>query len=114
MLPAQPNSSGETRLEQRARELAEIRGAGGKYNAEDLAQARRELEGDSLPTSSTEDASSSTGVGRDPSDPPAVHGHHVEDLPADDEQMESARLAEEGVDEAQHDLMLAAQRRRQT
>lgn len=114
MLPQQPNNAGETRLEQRARELAEIRGAGHRFTEEDLEQARREIRGDALPLSSPEDAVGETGLGRDPSDPPAQHGHQVEDMPADDEQEASTRLAEEGVDEAQHDLMLAARRRRST
>lgn len=114
VLPAQPNNAGETRLEERARELAEIRGAGHRYTKEDLEQARRELSGESLPLASPEEAVAETGLGRDPADPPSRRGHHIEDIPADDEQDAAARIAEEGVDEAQHDLMLAAQRKRQT
>ena len=114
VLPAQPDNSGETRLAQRARELAEIRGAGHRFTEEDLEQARRELNGDALPLASPEEAVAETGLGRDPADPPAQRGHHVEDMPADDEQDAAARLAEEGVDEAQHDLMLAARRKRET
>jgi len=114
VLPAQPNNAGETRLEQRARELAEIRGAGHRYTEEDIAQARRELSGDSLPLASPEEAVAETGLARDPADPPSDRGHHVEDMPADDEQDAAARMAEEGVDEAQHDLMLAARRKRES
>jgi hypothetical protein len=114
MLPPQPNNEGDSRLEQRAQELAEIRGAGQRYTENDLREAERELRGRDLPVSSSEEDVAETGVGRDPSNPPSEHGHHVPDMPADDENEASARLAQEGVDEAQHDLMLAARRRRET
>ena len=112
ILPSQVNNEGDRRIEQRAQELAEIRGSG-SYTQEDLAEAARELRGHSLPVSSPEDDVAETGLGRDPSDPAANTGHHVPDMPADDENEASARLAQEGVDEAQHDLMLAARRRRE-
>ena len=108
----QVNNEGDRRIEQRAQELAEIRGSG-SYTQEDLAEAARELRGHSLPVSSPEDDVAETGLARDPSDPAANTGHHVPDMPADDENEASARLAQEGVDEAQHDLMLAARRRRE-
>lgn len=114
VLPPQPNNEGESRIEQRARELAEIRGTGHRYTKEDLEQAARELRGGELPVSSPEEDVAESSAGRDPSNPPAQYGHHVPDMPADDENEASARLAEEGVDEAQHDLMLAARRRRET
>lgn len=113
ILPSQPNNQGDSRIEQRAQELAEIRGAS-SYTPEDLAEAARELQGRELPVASTQDDVSETGAGRDPSNPVSENGHHVPDMPADDENEASARLAQEGVDEAQHDLMLAARRRRET
>jgi hypothetical protein len=113
ILPSQPNQAGDSRIEQRAQELAEIRGAS-SYTPEDLAEAARELRGRDLPVASSETDVAEAGAGRDPSDPIGETGHHVPDMPADDENEASARLAQEGVDEAQHDLMLAARRKRET
>jgi hypothetical protein len=106
ILQPKSNNQGDSWIEQRAQELAEIRGAG-RYTDEDLEQAKREFR-------SPENDTAEAGAGRDPSNPVAQNGHHVEDMAADDENEASARLAQEGVDEAQHDLMLAARRRRQT
>jgi hypothetical protein len=113
ILPSQSSPQGQSRIEQRAQELAEIRGAT-SYTPEDLVEATRELRGRELPVSTAGDDVSETGAGRDPSNPASDTGHHVPDMPADDENEASARLAQEGVDEAQHDLMLAARRRRET
>jgi hypothetical protein len=53
-------------------------------------------------------------LSRDPSDPPANRGKQIPDQeePDDDETAQSERLVEEGVDEAEHDQMLAARRKR--
>lgn len=114
ILPPEPNDAGETRIEQRARELAETRGAGHRFTQEDLDQARRELRGQDLPVRSPQNDQAESGASRDPSEPLSQRGHQIPDVPADDEQDAAARLAKEGVDEAQHDLSLAARRKRET
>lgn len=100
-------------LEERAAELAEIRGVSdGRFNDEDLRQARRELEGRTLATpEGGDDESSENSLSRDPSDIPAQSGHRVPDQLPDDEESAAARLALEGVDAAERENMLAARRR---
>jgi hypothetical protein len=61
-----------------------------------------------------EDAAMVDSLSRDPSDPPPNRGEQIPDQeePDDDEEAQSERLVEEGVDEAEHDQMLAARRKR--
>jgi hypothetical protein len=101
----------ETDLERRAREEALIENHPEPTPA-DRAQARRELGGEVA--SPGEDASMVDSLSRDPSDPPANRGEQIPDQeePDDDEEAQSERLVEEGVDEAEHDQMLAARRKR--
>jgi hypothetical protein len=48
---------------------------------------------------------------RDPSEPLTQTGHQVPDLEEPDGQTDQEHLAEEGVEEAQHEQMLEARRR---
>tara|TARA_R110002020_G_scaffold126352_1_gene284107 strand:- start:328 stop:720 length:393 start_codon:yes stop_codon:yes gene_type:complete len=100
-------------LEQRAAELAEIRGVSdGSFSAEDLRDARREIDGTTLSAQDVaHDELSDTGLTRDPSEPPSGRGHQVEDVSDDDEQSDVERLAREGVDAAERETMLAERRR---
>jgi hypothetical protein len=99
-------------IERRARELADIDGrSGGEITKTDLAQARAELIGTLLPATSSDDAEANVGLSRDPSEPPSATRHEVPSLEAPDEGKEAERLTLEGVDEAQHDQMIAARRR---
>jgi len=100
----------EADVERRADELASI--AGRATTAGDLALARRELQGQTLPPIVTENvAPSSISVSRDPSEPPSDSGQQTPEREAADEESSRERLAEEGVEEAQHDQMIAARRR---
>jgi hypothetical protein len=107
--------SGRTRkqLEQRATELAVIRGVDdGSFQPEDLAEAKRELDGERAPTTSAADEEASVGLTRDPAEPRSIPGRQVPDLPANDEQEAAERLALEGVDAAERERMLAARRKK--
>jgi len=99
-------------IENRAREIALIDGRA-FTSTTDRRKAREELQGRALPdTTSDDSASIARSLNRDPSDPVSVPGHQTPDHPneGDDPDM-IERLAIEGVEEAQHDQMLAARRR---
>jgi hypothetical protein len=99
-------------IERRARELADIDGrSGAAITTDDLARARAELLGSNLGATTVEDAGSDTGLTRDPSEPPSISGHETITREGPDEEKAVERLALEGVEEAQHDQMLAARRR---
>lgn len=99
-------------IERRARELAAIAGrSGGELNDDDFARARAELLGLDLPETLVEDQPVSTGISRDPSEPPSVAGRETPMREGPDEEKAVERLALEGVEEAQHEQMLAARRR---
>jgi hypothetical protein len=99
-------------IERRARELADIDGrSGADITDNDLARARAELLGKSLPESVVEDEAGHIGLTRDPSEPPSDSGHEATLREGPDEEKAVERLALEGVDEAQHDQMIAARRR---
>lgn len=102
---------GEADLERRARELALIDGHP-EPTPDDWAQARAELGGDAV--SPGEDDVMTDSLSRDPSDPPANRGEQVPDKeePDDDEEEAAERLVSEGVEEAEHDQMLAARKKR--
>jgi hypothetical protein len=96
-------------IERRAGELASL--AGRSRTPYDYARARRELQGQTLPDGVNEDAPrSSRGLLRDPSEPPSDTGRQIPERAAPDEEALSERLVEEGVEEAQHDQMIAARR----
>ncbi len=101
-------------IERRARELSLIRTGGEDYDETDLEAAARELLGERSPASMTEDAESNAALSRDPSEPRAVPGHQTPEESPDEteENTEPERLAIQGVEEAQHDQMVQARRRR--
>lgn len=99
-------------IERRARELAAIDGrSGADINDDDLARARADLLGTQLPDTQVEDDDASRAATRDPSEPVSDSGHEVILREGPDEEKAVERLALEGVEEAQHDQMLAARRR---
>lgn len=102
-------------VEKRAREIAVIRGrAPEKLSEDDRAEAFAELNGELLPGTSGTDKEASGGLSRDPSEPLSDPGHQVvTEEPSDDDSDARERLAAEGVEEAQHDQMLAAREREQ-
>jgi len=100
-------------VEQRALELALIDGRS-EPTAEDRQRARKELQGETLPDAIEEDNDASVGLTRDPSEPPSDTGHQIPDREGLDEEVMTERLALEGVEEAQHDQMLQARRKKET
>jgi hypothetical protein len=105
-------SISRTDIERRARELADIDGrSGAAITDDDVARARAELMGASLPATNVEDDAATVGLTRDPSEPPSDSGHEAVLREGPDEEKAVERLALEGVDEAQHDQMLAARHR---
>lgn len=97
--------------EARAKEIARINGRT-RATENDREQARDELRAQSLPPTTGEDAIAKRSVTRDPADPPARRGRRTRTEPASDPQTDLERLVVEGVEEAQHDQMRAASRRR--
>jgi hypothetical protein len=97
--------------EARAKEIARINGRR-RVTENDREQARDELRAQSLPPTTGEDAIAKRGVTRDPSDPPARRGRRTRTESTPDPQTDLERIVVEGVEEAQHDQMRAASRRR--
>lgn len=97
--------------EARAKEIARINGRT-RVNETDREQARAELRDQALPPTTGEDAEAKRGVSRDPSEPVARRGRRTRTETAADPQTELERTVVEGVEEAQHDQMRAASRRR--
>ena len=105
-------SIGSQDIERRARELADIDGrSGAQFTESDLASAEAELMGTSLPQTNVEDDETDVAMSRDPSEPISVNGHEIPLREGPDEEKAVERLALEGVEEAQHEQMLAARRR---
>jgi len=102
----------ELDIEKRAREDARIEGRR-DISETDRRQAELELEGDDIPPVTDEDAEGTSSLSRDPSEPPSVPGRQIKDREAEDEQLATERLVAEGVNEAEHDQMIAARRRKQ-
>ncbi len=99
-------------VERRAAEIALINGRSpGTITEADREEARAELGGTTLPATTAEDVEGVAGLNRDPSEPPSIGGHQTPNLEGPDEQKAVERLATEGVEEAQHDQMLAARHR---
>ncbi len=105
----QIGSAGADDAQRRAREIALI--GGHPVGPDDLVAAERELTGEalSLETSAAREAEGS--LSRDPSDPAVDRGHRTPIFEADDEEQVAERLVTEGVEEAEHDQMLAARRK---
>ena len=94
-------------VEKRARELALIAGREQKVTDTDRAEARRELRGPIHPTPRASD--SPLPQGSPWGSPPASAGHRASRNQPTDDQI-SKELVEEGVDEAEHDQMVAARK----
>lgn len=104
--------AGRADIERRARELADINGrSGAEFTDDDLIRAEAELMGNSLPPTLSEDETAEGAISRDPSEPISVGGHEIPLREGPDEEKAVERLALEGVEEAQHEQMLAARRR---
>jgi hypothetical protein len=99
--------------ETRAKEIARINGRT-RVTENDREQARDELRAQALPPTTGEDAIAKRALTRDPSDPPVRRGRRTRTEPASDPQADLERLVVEGVEEAQHDQMRAASRRRRS
>lgn len=98
-------------VEDRAREITLIRGRpADRVTEEDRAEAWAELQGELLPAATDSDGESAGALTRDPSEPVSVPGRQVPNR-AEDDSTAIERLASEGVEEAQHDQMLAARQR---
>jgi hypothetical protein len=105
-------SIGSADVERRARELADIDGrSGAEITAQDLARAEAELRGTVLPATLGEDNETDAALSHDPSEPISINGHEIPLREGPDEEKAVERLALEGVEEAQHEQMLAARRR---
>ena len=77
---------------------------------DDRRTALAELRGENLPDTTSEDAEGVAGLTRDPSDPLAVSGERKPTINPPEDQEVQERLVLEGVEEAQHEQMLAARR----
>jgi hypothetical protein len=97
--------------EARAKEIARINGRT-RVTENDREQARDELRAQTLPPTTGEDAVAKRAVTRDPSDPVVRRGRRIRTEATSDPQTDLERLVVEGVEEAQHDQMRAASRRR--
>jgi hypothetical protein len=99
-------------IERRAREIALIEGRDA-VSASDRHLARQELQGGDLPDTTAEDSPSiASSLSRDPSEPISVPGHQIPDHNEANDDDTPERLAIEGIEEAQHEQMLAARRRK--
>lgn len=106
---------GSVDIERRARELAMIAGRDeDDVRPEDLRRAEAELEGRTAPESTAVDADSVGTMSRDPSEPPAFRDGPKPNLFEPNEQDELEHTVLDGVEEAQHDQMVEARKRRQS
>lgn len=102
-------------IERRARELALIAGRDeDDIRPEDLHRAEAEMEGRAAPESTAVDAESLGTMSRDPSEPPAFHDGPKPNVFEPNEQDELEHTVLDGVEEAQHDQMVEARKRRDT
>jgi hypothetical protein len=97
-------------VEQRARELALIEGRE-LVREEHRAEAWSELAGELLPDPVDSDREGIGTLHRDPSEPVGDPGRHTVNQDGDSDSTAVERLAIEGLEEAQHDQMLAARDR---
>ena len=94
-------------IERRAQELALIENRTVATD-EDRVRARAEFLDQHLPDAVNEDASSMQSMSRDPSDPLVDRGRQSPEYGGDDEKAALEHLALEGVEEAQHEQMIAS------
>ena len=95
-------------IERRAREIAAIDGRTSEPTKEDREKARAELSGQTVHPTLNDDGQSAGAVTRDPSDVPVYFNNQKAPSQDIDEQETVERLALEGVEEAQHDQMVAS------
>jgi hypothetical protein len=106
---------GSVEIEKRAREIAMIAGRDeDDVRPQDLAQAQAELEGRTTQETTVEDADSVGSMSRDPSIPPSFHDKPKSNVFEPNEQEELEHMVLDAVEEAQHDQMVEARKRRQT
>jgi hypothetical protein len=95
---------------ERAREIALINGRGpNHYNQEDFSEAKRELTG-ALPDPNNEVEEDTVAGLVTWDEPPDATGHPVKKEEPEDEQACDAQLAEEGMEEAEHEQMVEGAR----
>jgi hypothetical protein len=94
-------------VERRAREIALIENRT-VVNEADRERARGEFRDRNLPDAVNEDADSMQSMSRDPSDPMTDRGRQAPEYGVEDEKAALEHLALEGVEEAQHDQMVAS------
>ena len=94
-------------LERRAQEIALIENRTSANDA-DRERARAEFLDRDLPDAVNEDADSMQSLSRDPSDPMTDRGRQAPEYGGDDEKTALEHLALEGVEEAQHEQMIAS------
>lgn len=97
-------------VDQRAREIALIEGRT-VPRRDDHKRALGELRGRDLPPLSDSDGAGSGGMTRDPSQPVTQFGREQPNREGPDEQKVMERLVTEGVEEAQHEQMVEAERK---
>lgn len=102
--------STRSEIDRRAAEIAEIESR--SVTSADRAQARRELNGEDLPAAIEDENESAESLSRDPSDPPVERGRQIPNLEETSEQNGLQKLVSEGVEEAQHEQMLASRHRK--
>ncbi len=102
-------------IQRRAEEIAVTKGRDASaVQSDDLVEARAELSGANLPDSTAQDEQSIGTLSRDPSEPPAFSGKATPNFSEPNEQDELEHLVLDGVEEAQHDQMVEANKRRPT
>lgn len=94
-------------LDRRAHELALIDNRT-SAKEEDRARALAEFQERDLPDAVNEDAESMQSMSRDPSDPFVDRGHQIPEYGGDDEKTVLEKMTLEGVEEAQHEQMVAS------
>jgi hypothetical protein len=97
-------------IEKRAQEIALIAGRSAeRVTDDDREQAWEELQNRQLSAATEDDGESRGAISRDPSEPVSIPGRHIVNQDGEGDPAAAVeRLAYEGVEEAQHDQMLAA------
>jgi hypothetical protein len=99
----------EADIERRAKELALIDNRSEATDV-DRERARAEFRDRTLPDAVNEDSESMQSMSRDPSDPITDRGRQSPEYGGTDEKTALEHLALEGVEEAQHEQMLASRK----